>query len=159
MSAIFALFVMLSITPIASASTTKDISKISTNPSVITQSQEKYQIKESFSDETIIYPMDAKLIDNVTHTGYGAYTGTFSTVPGNGKYLNIFVKNSGNSTVYMTITQDGLEIVSDYELGKGKQKTITVQEMLKEGLEGDYKLYIYNKTGDKYNLNINARQY
>lgn len=97
--------------------------------------------------------------NNVTHTGSAAYTGEFKTAPQNGVYLNVWVKNIGSSSVFIDISRNGLKIIDGFELSSGSQKTINFEDMLGNGLSGDWKVYIYNKTGDKYNLTINARQF
>ncbi|AZK48223.1 hypothetical protein [Paenibacillus lentus] len=121
--------------------------------------KEASNIKVEIIDDNIIDPMDVQLINNVHHTGSAAYTGEFTTAPENGVNMNVRVENNGDSAVFINIGRNDHIIVDGYELSLGSQKTISFEEMLGHGLIGDWKVYIYNKTGDKYALNINARQF
>lgn len=151
-SAVLIISAMLSLASVASAA--GNVVPISTQSVVSSPVVEK-----TSNIKVKIIPMDAQLINSVHHTGSAAYTGEFTTAPKNGVHLNVWVKNNGASSVFIDISRNGLKITDGYELSSGSQKTISSQDMLGNGLSGDWKVYIYNKTGDKYDLNINARQF
>ena len=157
-SAVLIASALLSLAPVASAS--ENCAPVSAQSVVsLSATEEVSNIKPTIIDDNMFYPMDAHLINNVTHTGSSAYTGKFTTAPENGIYLNAWVRNNASSSVFIDISRNGLKITDGYELKVGSQKTISFEDMLGNGLSGDWEVYIYNKTGDKYKLNINARQF
>lgn len=111
------------------------------------------------NDQVANGPSDVILINGVHISGGSGYTGTFTTVPENGKNMEVWVKNNSTSSVYLEISRNGVELLSDYELRPGKQQTVSYQELAADGLSGDWKIYTYNRTGAKYDLNVNARQF
>lgn len=159
-SAVLIVSAMLSLASVAFA--TRNIAPVSTQSVVsspVAVAEEASNIKVRIIDDIISHRMDAQLINSVHHTGSGAYTGEFTTAPKTGVHLNVWVKNNGSSSVFIDISCNGLNITDGYELSSGSQKTISFEDMLDDRLPGDWKVYIYNKTGEKYNLNINARQF
>ncbi|MDG0873357.1 hypothetical protein L5D93_13090 [Paenibacillus thiaminolyticus] len=104
---------------------------------------------------------DAKLIDNVNHTGKGAYTGLFTCSENNGKKLNIYVKNNNSSgTVKFSVSQTSTDTdygVEDVGPGKGKTRTFTMPSGA--GVSGDWKVYVYTEDGHEMDINVNARQF
>ncbi|MGZ7444130.1 hypothetical protein [Paenibacillus sp. TH7-28] len=110
-------------------------------------------------DQVASDPTDVILIDGVRQSGGSGYTRSFTTVPEYGKNMEVWVKNNSASSVYLEISRNGVELLSDYELGPGKQQTVSYQELAADGLSGDWKIYTYNRTGAKYDLSVNARQF
>lgn len=147
---------MLSLSAVVSAN--ENVSSKASLLQSATQATESNIIVKGY-DEAVFYPLDAILLNSVHHTGNTAYTGKFTTAPANGKNLNVWVKNNSSSTVYMTISRNGSEFVSDIAISAGSQKTQTFSEQVASGLSGDWEVYVYNKNGARYDLNINARQY
>ncbi|MGG6309681.1 hypothetical protein [Paenibacillus macerans] len=150
---------LLSLFSVASAAPASSYVPNQKTTTPATQVAEQSNVVVKGYDEALFYPLDALLINNVTHTGNTAYTGEFSTDPGNGKNLNVWVKNNSNVTVYLTIKRNGTEFVSDIAIAAGGQRTQTFVEQVASGLSGDWEVYVYNKTGDQYNLNVSARQF
>lgn len=103
--------------------------------------------------------MDTQHINPVNHTGTAAYTGEFTTAPENGKYLNVYCKNNGSGTVYMTIYRNGSEFVSELAISPGGQRTQTFEELYGTGITGNWKVYIFTKDGASMNIQVSARQY
>ncbi|MFD0618218.1 hypothetical protein ACFQZR_12160 [Paenibacillus sp. GCM10027629] len=62
-------------------------------------------------DSSDISPRNSQVINPIRHTGKGAYTGEFTTAPENGKHLDVYYKNDGVGTVYMTIYRNGQEFI------------------------------------------------
>ncbi|MNW25605.1 hypothetical protein D3C74_23520 [compost metagenome] len=153
------LVAMISLTTVVPASAAESVTSHSAQTSVGSVTQEVSSIKTRIIDEQVIFPMDDSPIRSAVHRGYAAYTGKFTLSPNNGKHMNIYVKNSSSSPVYVVISRNGTEIHSDYQLGAGSQKTFYFEELVASGLSGDWEVYIYNRTGAQYDLNINARQF
>lgn len=114
----------------------------------------------TYSGDTIgIASFDVQLILPVNQKGKAAYTGQFTTTPTDGKYLNVYSKNNGPGTVYMTIKRNSQEFVSDIAIASGSQRTQTFEEQVNVGLSGDWEVYIYTKDGHEMDLQVSARQY
>ncbi|MCH1639037.1 hypothetical protein MJ257_02880 [Paenibacillus timonensis] len=157
-TAVLIVLVMLSLALVAPAA--ENVAPVSAQSVVsLSATEEVSSNKVTTIEDNMFYPMDVLLINHVTHTGSSAYTGEFTTAPENGFYLNVWVKNNVSSSVFINISRNGLHITDGYELKGKSQKTISFEDKQANGLSGDWEVYIYNKTGDKYNLNINARQF
>jgi len=102
---------------------------------------------------------ESLVLPTVRHTGKSAYTGKFSCNPKNGKTLNIAVANSGSSTVYMTIYENGSAFISDYPIAAGATRVQPFISQINAGIGGDWEIYIYNKDGSDYDLSVKARQF
>lgn len=154
---------MLTLTSVASAADVikEAPSQQSTVSTAVNGAEQDFvDIRTKVIDETVYYPMDAIMISNVTHTGSTAYKGEFTTAKGNGDQLNVWVKNNASTPVYVTISRDGTDIHSSYKLDGKDQKTFNfVQYVPTGGITGNWKVYVYNSDGSKYNLSINARQF
>ncbi|PWW42340.1 MULTISPECIES: hypothetical protein [Paenibacillus] len=163
LSAAILAIAMLTLTSVASAAEVvkgNPDQQPSVSTTVSGATQEYVDIRTKVIDEAIFYPMDAILISNVTHTGSTAYKGEFTTAKGNGDQLNVWVNNKASTPVYVTISRDGTDIHSSYKLDGGAQKTFNfIQYVPEGGITGNWKVYVYNSDGSKYNLNINARQF
>ncbi len=105
-------------------------------------------------DDPIITPMDVQLIHPYHYSGVGAYINEFYMAPDNGLSANLWLQNTGTSTIYMKIYTDGvyqLEVPFD----PGEQKTTQFY-----GTVGhNHKIYVYNNTGVVNDFNISARQF
>lgn len=150
---------MLTLGSAASADSNPLQSSQTTTSEVSQETGDNSTIKVRVIDEDIFYPMDSILINSAHHTGPTAYTGDFGTSPSNGKSMNVWVKNNASTAVYVTISRNGSEIVSSYELKGKAQNTFNFEEFVGSGLTGNWKVYVYNKNGASYDLNINARQF
>lgn len=106
-----------------------------------------------------ISPRDSIHIPPQSWNSTGAYSNEFTTAPQNGKFLNVWVKNSGTSTVYVTIKRNNSDFTSSYALSKGDQNTFAFEDMMGTGLTGDWKVYIYNSVGAANVLTVSARQF
>lgn len=106
-----------------------------------------------------ITPRETQVINPIRHTGTGAYKGEFTTAPENGKCLDVYYKNDGTGTVYMTIFRNGQEFLSDYVIASGVERTQTFEEQVASGISGDWKVYIYTKDGAKIDISVSARQF
>ncbi|AOK92042.1 hypothetical protein [Paenibacillus polymyxa] len=109
-------------------------------------------------DTCLITPMDVITIPAVHHIGKGAFKDFFTLSPQNGKKLNIYTKNNGSSTVYLSVKVNGQDF-GETTIPAGGQKTRNFEQLVGIGLSGNYKVYIYNNDGSLYDLNISARQF
>lgn len=102
---------------------------------------------------------ETQLINSVQHKGKSSYTGEFTTAPEQGKYLNVYCKNNGTGTIYMTIKRNKLDFVSNLEIAPGNQRTQTFKELYKEGLTGEWEVYVFSRDGHEMSLEVSAKQY
>ncbi|MCY9517850.1 hypothetical protein [Paenibacillus apiarius] len=123
------------------------------------QATEASKIITYETDSGDISILDDQVIPPVHHTGKGAYTGEFTTSRKNGKYLNVFCKNNGSGTVYLTIYRNEQSFVEDIPIASGDHRTQKFEEKVATGISGDWKVYIYTKDGAKMDINVSARQY
>ncbi|MFW5438497.1 hypothetical protein [Paenibacillus apiarius] len=101
---------------------------------------------------------DSQLISPVHYVGKAAYTGKFTATPENGKFLDVWVKNNGSDTVYLTVKRNGNHFVSDIAISGGTEKTRTFESVV-SGFSGDWEVYIYSATGAEMDLDIAASQF
>ncbi|MGG4220361.1 hypothetical protein ABEW32_19315 [Paenibacillus jamilae] len=109
-------------------------------------------------DARLITPMDVITIPAIHHMGKGAFRYFFTLSPQNGKKLNIYAKNNGSSTVYLSVKVNGLDF-GETTIPVGGQKTRNFEQLVGIGLSGNYEVYIYNNDGSPYDLNVSARQF
>lgn len=104
-------------------------------------------------------PFETQLINSVQHEGKSAYTGEFVTAPEQGEHLDVYCKNNGTGTIYMTIKRNNLAFVSDLVITPGNQRTQTFKELYNEGIRGEWEVYIFSRDGHEMSLEVSAKQY
>ncbi|WP_226000958.1 hypothetical protein [Paenibacillus sp. BJ-4] len=114
--------------------------------------------KNVVKDTPIISPTNFLPINSVHHRGKGAFKYPFTLSAQKGKNLNIYTKNNGTSTVYLSVKVNGQDF-GETTIPAGGQKTRNFEQLVGTGLSGNYEVYIYNNDGSLYDLNISARQY
>ncbi|SDX74650.1 hypothetical protein [Paenibacillus sp. CF384] len=105
-----------------------------------------------------IFPYESQVINPTHHTG-GAYTGSFTTAPANGKFLNVWVQNLSSSTVYLTIKRNNVEFISPIAIAGSTQRTQQFEEQVAAGISGNWQVYVYSSTGNLLDINVSARQF
>lgn len=105
-------------------------------------------------EDPIITPFDVTLFRPFPYSSINAYENTFYIDPKNGVEANIWLQNTGTSTIYMKIyTDNNLDLEIPFAVGQ--QKTINLY-----GTVGhSYKIYVYNSVGAVNKFNISARQF
>lgn len=113
------------------------------------------------SSDPEITPFNVTLIDNVKHSGKTAYEKTFELSPGNGKELNIYVKNNHSSKKVkfkVERTDNGQDFgYVTIEPGGSKTRNFTMDSG--KGMSGKWKVYVTSDDGHVMDLLINARQF
>ncbi|GAA5416516.1 hypothetical protein Pryu01_01551 [Paraliobacillus ryukyuensis] len=104
--------------------------------------------------------LDRRLF-TLSHTGYDAFSRSFTLQPEDGEDLNIWVKNNHRSkTVYFRVERtDNGQDFGDRKLGPGDQLTRTFDMKNGNGLQGTWRVYVYTKDGHNMDIDVSARQY
>jgi hypothetical protein len=98
---------------------------------------------------------EAYKIIPVHHTG-GAFNDEFTSTPSDGVNLNIWMRNNSGHSVQFQVKRNGL-LFTDQEIAAGTQKTVSFKDMLGNGLDGIYKVYIYSTSGYSLDVDVSAR--
>lgn len=105
-------------------------------------------------EDPIITPFDVSLILPTYYSGTAAYEKQFYMDPNNGTDANIWMHNTGTTTVYMKVYVDN-KLSMEVPFAAGQQKTIQLY-----GTVGhDYYIYVYNTAGAENKISISARQF
>lgn len=91
--------------------------------------------------------------------GYTAFTDEFNTESKHGKYLNITVENTSDTPVFISVDANAAPFIENYKLTGKSKKTIHIEDLIHNGLSSDFSIYIYNKNGKQYALNVTALQF
>ncbi|MCP1186491.1 hypothetical protein [Paenibacillus sp. 1781tsa1] len=105
-------------------------------------------------EDPIITPFDVTLIRPFPYDSVNAYENTFYIDPRNGLEANIWLQNTGTSTIYMKIYVDN-NLDMEIPFAVGQQKTINLYGTVAHS----YKIYVYNSVGAVNKFNISARQF
>ncbi|OMD88248.1 hypothetical protein BSK49_16515 [Paenibacillus odorifer] len=100
---------------------------------------------------------EAYKIIPVNHTG-GAFNDEFTNTPSDGVNLNIWMRNNSGHSVQFQVKRNGL-LFTDQEIAAGAQKTVSFKDLLGNGLDGTYKVYIYSTSGYSLDVDVSARQF
>lgn len=93
----------------------------------------------------------------MNHTG-GAFNDEFTNTPSDGVNLNIWMRNNSGHSVQFQVKRNGL-LFTDQEIAAGAQKTVSFKDLLGNGLDGTYKVYIYSTSGYSLDVDVSARQF
>ncbi len=127
-------------------------------PSLGTELGEAIEILSSSEPE--IAPYNVKVIDNVTLQG-PSFQKHFTLAPGNGKELNICVKNnhSSKSVRFIVERTDNNQDFGYVTIEPGTSSTRNFTMKDGEGMEGTWKVYVTSNDGHRMDLFIHAGQF
>ncbi|MHA6529131.1 hypothetical protein [Paenibacillus sp. BAC0078] len=83
---------------------------------------------------------EAYKIVPVHHTG-GAFNDGFTCTPTDGVNLNIWMRNNSGHDVQFQVKRNGSQF-TDQTIAAGAQKTVSFKDLLGNGLDGSYTVYI-----------------
>ncbi|WCF07771.1 hypothetical protein NDS46_26360 [Paenibacillus thiaminolyticus] len=107
---------------------------------------------ETLSIETDYEPGD------VHHVGYDSFQRSFTANIHAGRFMDIYVKNDGPGTVYMTLIRDGKNYAVDIPISSGQQKTETIG-VLGGIINEKWEVSIKTKDGHNMDFQFKIRQY
>lgn len=113
--------------------------------------------KKSPYDQTQIN-YNTILIEKTKHSGEGSYLGVFECNIKNGKYIDITLKNESNSPVIFKVFQNS----NNFKYIKVKKNSTLTRTFELTNLSkkiSEWKVYVFNETGNNMNLSIIAGQY
>lgn len=113
--------------------------------------------QEIKDDKTI--PLNNGSFINSQQLGTSAFENSFVCAPGNGKTLNVYVKNNNKSgTVIFKVLKDNQDFeYVDVSASKGVSRTFTMTDG--SGMSGDWKVYVTTRDGHSIDINVKAGQY
>ncbi|MEK4060241.1 MULTISPECIES: hypothetical protein [Paenibacillus] len=88
----------------------------------------------------------------------GAFNDSFTCEPDDGVNLNIWMMNNNGQSVQFQVWRNGVEFTNQ-AIAVGSQKTISFTDMLGNGLDGNYEVYIYSLLGYPLDVDVSARQF
>ena len=93
---------------------------------------------------------------DATHSGTYGFDKTITTDKTEGENLNIWVKNNGSAIVTVKITFDNSRNY-EYNVSSGSSGTYSFGNMA--AMNHKVRIYITNRDGSKYDLDVRARQF
>ncbi|MNN37454.1 hypothetical protein D3C81_1514040 [compost metagenome] len=103
----------------------------------------------------IITPFsDLQIISAFRYTSKNNYEKSFTLVPSNGTYCNIWIQNLGTATLSLKIFRNGT-LQLDVPIAAGTQKTVQIYNTV----TADYSINVNNSDGADNDFNIAARQF
>ncbi|MCM3341582.1 hypothetical protein M3650_23860 [Paenibacillus sp. MER TA 81-3] len=95
---------------------------------------------------------------DVHHVGYDSFQSSFTANIHAGRFMDLYVKNDGPGTVYMTLMKDGRTYAADIPIPSGQQKIETVG-VFGGIINEKWEVSINSKDGHNMDFQFKIRQY